>query len=119
MSSITVSDLPRVHTKETDSLDLSEYGKQFFQMFHGEKQPVRLRFENALSGVVIDRFGKDVMLVPDGSEHFTLSAQIRVSPVFLGWLLSFGDRVRILSPQSVIEQYLSLCAKVTAQYPQA
>ncbi len=116
MSGISLTGEPRVVTEQTRTLDLSNYGKQVFQMFHGDKVTVRLRFENALSGVVMDRFGRDVILVPDGDAHFILSEPIVVSPVFLGWLLSFGDRVEILSPDSVIAQYHSLCRQVLEKY---
>ncbi len=116
MSGISLTGEPRVVTEQTRTLDLSNYGKQVFQMFHGEKVTVRLRFENALSGVVMDRFGRDVILVPDGEGHFILTEPIVVSPVFLGWLLSFGDRVEILSPDSVIAQYRSLCRQVLEKY---
>lgn len=37
-------------------------------MFSGTPQQVKLRFRNSLAGVVIDRFGKSAMLVPDGRE---------------------------------------------------
>lgn len=62
-----------------------------------------MRFHNSLAGVVIDRFGRDVMLIPDGEEHFVFTAEIAVSPIYFGWLSGFGDRARILYPQSVIE----------------
>ena len=116
MSSIALTGTPRTVTAETQSIDPATYGKQVFQMYHGAQVSVRLRFENALSGVVIDRFGKDVMLIPDGAEHFILCEPVSVSPVFLGWLLSFGDRVKILSPQPVTDEYKALCQKVAAQY---
>lgn len=118
MAGISLCDEARAVTEETRALDLSDYSRQVFQMYHGEKQWVRLRFENALAGVVIDRFGKDAMLVPDGPEHFILNEQIRVSPVFLGWLFSFGTRVRILSPQGLAEDYAARCRALLEQYPE-
>ena len=116
MAEITLTGEKRVETDETRAIDPRDYGRQVFQMYHGQAQTVRLRFENALSGVVIDRFGKDVFLVPDGPDHFTMSEKVSVSPVFLGWLLSFGNRVQILSPQSVIDAYTALCRQVLGVY---
>ena len=82
------------------------YGKQVFGMFNGELKNVRMRFENSLAGVVIDRFGKDVMLIPDGDDHFTCAEEIMVSPVFYAWIASFGTRARLLSPDSVVEGFV-------------
>ena len=73
-------------------------------------------FHKSLVGVIIDRFGAETMLIPDGDDHFIFSMDIAVSPLFLGWLAGFGDRARILSPQSVIDQYLALCGPAVSQY---
>ena len=116
MTSINETGAARIMTEEAKNLDLANYSKQVFFMFHGEKTTVRLRFHNSLVGVVIDRFGRDVMLIPDGDSHFCLSTEVSVSPMFLGWLASFGDRVRILSPERVIDEYRALCSASLAQY---
>lgn len=116
MTSISETGVPRTVTEETKKIDLADYSKQVFYMFHGDKTTVRLRFHNSLAGVVIDRFGRDIMLIPDGDEHFCLSTEIVVSPMFLGWLSSFGDRVKILSPDRVVDEFKALCRSTLAQY---
>lgn len=116
MTSIAETGVPRAVTEETKKIDLADYSKQVFSMFHGDKATVRLRFHNSLAGVVIDRFGRDVMLIPDGEEHFTLSTEVAVSPMFLSWLTCFGERVKILSPASVIDAYKALCRSSLEQY---
>ena len=107
MTSIAQTGKPRVLGAEYAALDLSNYGKNVFGMFGGTRQTVRLRFETALAGVVIDRFGRDAMLVPDGDTHFTYSADVAVSPQFFGWLAGFGSRVKILHPAQVAEDYVN------------
>ena len=116
MMNIRLTGEPRVRTEETKKLDLSRYGKEVFGMFNGERIKVRMRFENSLSGVVIDRFGKDVMLIPDGEDHFTCTEEIMVSPVFYAWFASFGTRARLLSPESVVEDFRKTVASVAALY---
>ena len=85
-------------------------------MFGGKTTSVRMRFDNSLVGVVIDRFGADTILIPDGPNHFIITMDICVSPLFLGWLAGFGDHVQILSPQSVIDAYLALSVPAIEQY---
>ena len=92
---------------------MSAYSKQIFGMFTGSEQTVKLRFENPLVGAVIDRFGKEVMLIPDGDEHFTVSVDVAVSPQFYAWLFGFGTAVEILSPESARRE-LSERAKAVA-----
>lgn len=43
---------------------------------------MRLRCENALVNVMLDRFGQDVILIPDGPDHFLLTVEAVVSPSF-------------------------------------
>ncbi|MBQ1264171.1 MAG: WYL domain-containing protein [Oscillospiraceae bacterium] len=109
MSNIQQTNQDRIITDELRNIDLSSYGKNVFSMFGGETVQVKLRFENALSGVALDRFGHDVMLIPDGSDHFTCTTPITVSPNFYGWVAGFGGRVQILFPQNVVDGYKALC----------
>ena len=116
MTNIRLTQEPRVHTEETEKLDLSRYGKEVFGMFNGERAKVRMRFENSLSGVVIDRFGKDVMLIPDGDGHFTCTEEIMVSPVFFAWFASFGTRAKLLSPESVVRGFRETIEQIQTMY---
>ena len=87
-----------------------------FQMFSGEPTTVKFRFHRDLANAVIDRFGRDTMLIPDGEDHFVFTAQVAVSPLFLSWLLGFGTKARILYPQWVIDRCTDLCKTVLQQY---
>ena len=116
MAQIKITGHPRFNSPETKALDTAGYGKNVFGMFGGERTLVRMRFHNSLAGVVIDRFGHDTMLIPDGKDHFIFSMAICISPLFLGWLAGFGDQAKILTPQSVVDQYLSLCEPSVKQY---
>lgn len=116
MASIHATGQARYIAPESKSLTNASYGKNVFGMFGGETTSVRMRFHRSLVGVVLDRFGNDVILIPDGPEHFIFTMDIVVSPLFLGWLAGFGSRAKILSPQRVIDEYLALCVPSIAQY---
>ena len=116
MAKLTKLEMPRVITDEAKNLDLSRYGKNVFGMFAGSPQQVKLRFHKSLAGVIIDRFGKETMLVPDGDEHFTFTTEIVVSPVFYGWLAGFGDKAEILFPETVQNEFTAMCRLALRQY---
>ena len=105
MTEITATGVPRESNDETRSFDPAVYSQQVFGMFRGEQCRMKLRFENSLAGVVLDRFGRDRLLVPDGPDHFVFQADISVSPTFLGWLAGFGGRAEIVFPASAAEAY--------------
>ena len=116
MANIHPTGTKRHIAPEAKNIRTSSYGRNVFGMFSGETTQIRMRFHKSLVGVVIDRFGRDTMLIPDGDEHFIFTMDIAVSPLFLGWLAGFGDRAKILSPQSVIDAYLDLCKPSIVQY---
>ena len=116
MADIRCTGEPRIQNEQTRALDLTNYGKEIFGMYNGQLQQVRMRFDNSLTGVVIDRFGKDLMLIPDGPEHFTCVAEVMVSPLFFGWVASFGTRVRLLFPASVVAEYRDYIAEIHKLY---
>ena len=105
MAEIAATGAPRSREALAQKLDLAAYSRAVFSMYSGEVQRVRMRFARSLAGVVIDRFGRDIILVPDGPEHFTFTAEIAVSPMFLGWMAGFGDRAEILHPPALRRQF--------------
>jgi predicted DNA-binding transcriptional regulator YafY len=86
------------------ALDMGVYARKTFGMFTGDEISVRLRFENELVGAVLDRLGRDVMLIPDGDAHFTVRTDVVVSPQFFAWILGFGDKAKILEPEAVVSR---------------
>ena len=116
MDRITVTDEKRIPCPELTGKALNEHAERHFQMFSGEQINVKLRFHRSLLNVVIDRFGKDTMLIPDGEEHFVFTVQVAVSPMFLSWVIGFGSKAKVLFPQSVAEDCKKLCLETLSQY---
>lgn len=116
MQNIRQLGIPRFFDRQYQRFNAANYGRNVFGMFRGEATLVKLRFHNSLAGVIIDRFGRDCVFVRDGEEHFIFSAEIFVSPNFLGWLTGFGARAKILHPETLIAEYQALCQFVLAQY---
>ena len=114
MDSIEVSDEVRILSDKP--FDLSMYAKTMFQMFGGEEISVSMKFENDLVGVIYDRFGVDVPIIKADDTHFICNVNVAVSPHFLSWIISFGNRAEILSPDSVIEQLYSLLRETSKVY---
>ncbi len=116
MSHIRVAEETRIPCPELTGKAFHEHANQLFQMYSGDKVKVKMRFHNSLINVVVDRFGKDTMLIPDGDSHFIFNASIVVSPMFLSWIIGFGNRAQILHPQDVKDRCVALCREVMAQY---
>ena len=87
-------------------------------MYGGEPRRVTLRCENHFAGVMIDRFGKDAPLFPDGEGYFTLTVEVAVSPQFFGWVAGLGPGVVITSPENVVQRMRELTEALAKQYRQ-
>ena len=116
MTDIRTTDEKRTPCPELTGKALVEHANRLFQMFAGDDVNVKLRFHKDLLNVVIDRFGRETMLIPDGEDHFNFTVKVAVSPMFLSWVIGFGHKAQILYPQSVVEQCKRLCQEVMSQY---
>lgn len=116
MTDISSLDRPRDGKDEFEKFDMPQYSKKIFGMFTGDVQTVRLRFENHLVGPVIDRFGRDTMILASDDSHFSVSVDVAVSPQFFAWLFGFGTEVQILSPESVRKAYKSELTALAGLY---
>ena len=85
-------------------------------MFTGDEQTVKIQFDNSLIGVVIDRVGKDVMIIPKGENKFTVHVKVSVSKLFIGWIMVLGDKAKIVGPQSVVDQMKQEIERMYDQY---
>lgn len=84
---------------------LPEYMASTFSMFSGDERNVRLLFDIDLVNVALDRFGKDVKLIPCDNEHFAVNTRVKIGAPFFGWVFGFGGKIKLVSPDDVIEQY--------------
>lgn len=116
MENITVLDQGRDGAESYAAFDTAAYSKRVFGMFSGEPRDVTLRFDNALIGVVVDRFGKDVFLAPADDSHFTVHVKVVISPQFFSWLAGFGDGVKLLSPADAAEEYKNTIQQIVNLY---
>ena len=116
MLHIRMSEEEREGREHFNRLDMADYTKKSFGMFGGKEQTVRLLVDNSLAGVMIDRFGKDVMLIPADADHFTVNVNVYVSKQFLGWVFSLGERVKLISPDEVVEQMKKEAERLMRQY---
>ena len=116
MSHIQLTEETRVPCPELTGKNLVEHANRLFQMYSGEAVDVKMRFHRSLVNVVVDRFGRETMLIPDGEEHFVFTTKVAVSPIFLSWVIGFGAKAKILHPQSVADQCRALCLEAMSQY---
>lgn len=104
MANIKIEKAKRTLCKEFSAQNAALLSKKTFGMYDGEEERVRLAFPESLLGVVLDRFGTEVILVSKGDNLYEAAVDVQVSQQFFGWVCGVSD-VKICGPQWVAEQY--------------
>ena len=104
MLHIQVSEEKREGEQHFQQLDMADYAKKSFGMYGGKEQLVKLKIRDTLVGVMIDRFGKDITFRPVNAEYSECAVDVNVSPQFFGWIFGLGKEVKVIGPESVVEQ---------------
>lgn len=116
MLNIDIVDCKREGQKAFKSFDMPRYSKSLFGMFSGEQTSVTLEGTNDMAGVLIDRFGKDIILHPIDEEHFSAIVEVAISKQFLGWVIALGENIKITAPKAVVEQMQEEAKRLYRQY---
>ena len=99
---ITPSELSEVYS-------IQKHKRQLFGMFKGEECDVTFEADNSLIDTVLDKFGFDTRLSAVREHTFRFTATVQISPVFLGWCCSFGDKLKVVKPKEVINALEEQC----------
>ncbi len=118
MRHILMTNQERLGRELFQNFDVAEYTNAAFGMFGGEKKKISLLCENDLIGVVIDRFGKNVMIHKEDDLHFSVTAKVVTSNQFYGWLAGLGQRARIIAPKTEAMEYLKYIQSILLSYQQ-
>ena len=109
----------RVGKEKYDEIgrEIKTYTQRVFGMFGGKRVRLTLQFINPLLDTVIDRFGtENVRYEKRDDSHFTVSPEVELSDQFFSWLCGFGNKVKIIGPDFVIEEFTKFLDKIRTMY---
>lgn len=104
MLQISVMDKKREGKEEFKEFNMPRYAKSLFGVYGGEEMQITLEAKNEMAGVLIDRFGKEIIIMKVDDEHFQTRVNVAVSNQFLGWIMALGNGVKIVAPEDVVER---------------
>ena len=116
MEHITVYPEPREGAEAFKRIDLNAHQAEVFNMFTGTETTVKLRCANHLADVILEQFGKDTMLIPDGEDDFTVSVPVQISKPFYAWAAGFGADMKILFPQAIVNEMRAFIQELSEMY---
>ena len=99
-----------------ENYDIGELTSRTFGMFGGREVTICLEAHNRLVGVVLDRFGRDIMIHRKDPEHFKTLVRVNISDQIFGWIASLGPDAVIASPDDVRDRYREFLEKSLSNY---
>ncbi|MBR5289441.1 MAG: WYL domain-containing protein, partial [Erysipelotrichaceae bacterium] len=122
ISQYRVDKMDNVHITEiiyeSKPFDLKQYRTQRINMYSGEKVNVTLEFKHndRLVSLLYDQFGDDFMILSQTEDKFTVNLDTSISPTLMGWLATLNTQVKIIKPQSLINEYQDYLKRILTQY---
>ena len=95
---------------QTLDFDPAEYVRKVFGMYPDNLCTVELLCDNEIMRSVIDRFGENVRTETVDEQHFRATVEVASSPPFFSWVFTFGGKIRIISPLTVLEEMRDMAA---------
>ncbi len=96
--------------------DPAGFAKKTFGMYGGEEADITLKCHDSMAGIIIDRFGTEVMMIPADKGWFSVKVKVAVSPQFYGWISAMGDRIELASPQRIRKAYKEYINSILKKY---
>ena len=118
MTDLIIIDEPRrsIHEITPKINDLAEYLNKSVNMFTGKPVNIRLKVDNELANQVFNQFGPNINLVPADEEASFLNLDAVIAPGLISWIISFGNHVKVIAPDSLKTQIIEHCRKIQSLY---
>lgn len=95
---------------------LSKYQSTNFNMSIGQVETITLDVDESLISTVFDSFGRDVIIQSLKHGTYTITIQTTCSLPFISWLLQFKTKIKVISPQSLIDEITHLLKEMLTHY---
>ncbi len=97
--------------------DSADYSGRIFNMYSGDNRRVEISCDYSILEEILDRFGTDVTI--KGSEregHFSISTKCVISEGLISWLMQFGSKLQVVSPESLKNDVKTRAEEISSLY---
>lgn len=75
-----------------------------FYMYSGRSEKLKFFVDKQAITSWVDKFGKTTSFSNKGNGYI-MEQTVEISPTFFGWIFQFKGKIKIISPQSVVEEF--------------
>lgn len=73
-------------------------------MFAGQDTAVTIKIDKRLIDAMYDKFGMGIKMRMISEDEAEFTTDVQISSPFIGWCISFGKKLKVVSPPSVVEE---------------
>ena len=116
MNQVSISEEEAAILPAYENFDIIDYTNKIFGMFGGSLERVKIRFNHEMINLVIDKFGKEISIYEKDECRFCVSLDLAITNTFFSWMVIFGDKAEIISPEFVRDEYKSYLMNICSKY---
>ncbi len=107
MRKVKITDIPRRYFGEvsgySDYFDIADYTSKLFNMHSGKLETIEFCCNRQIAEQVFDRFSTNIFIKNFTEDTFDFSVKAAVSEALVTWIINYGDKVTVKSPESLKE----------------
>ncbi|MDL2298272.1 WYL domain-containing protein [Synergistaceae bacterium OttesenSCG-928-D05] len=107
---------PRELPEHGEAFDLASYMRSAVNMWTGETVSIRLHCKDFMRPHIRARFGKEAHFSEDRDGGFSVTLRVVDNRGLYQWLAHYGESVKVLSPDTVVEHYLAYLGDILKNY---
>ena len=104
MDTVKITDEPITKRADLKSFNIKKHKKQIFNMFAGQDTAVTIKIDKRLIDAMYDKFGMGIKMRMISEDEAEFTTDVQISAPFIGWCISFGKKLKVVSPPSVVEE---------------
>ncbi len=97
---------------------IEDYMRTNMNMYHGNASTITLQIDSKIENKVLEEFGDQNLLLQKGSteEKKIISIKTTITPTLKSWLILYYQQIKILGPQSLIDEMLTIANHLKETY---
>ncbi len=99
-----------------DVFDVVDYTKKLFSMYGGDNEEIELRCKKSILEQVTDRFTDKIFVRNVTDDSFCFSAKVSVSEALVTWIMNYGDKIEVVSPERLRQMVYDRANKIGKLY---
>lgn len=120
MKGVTLTNEPFRHFSEVsdyrEEFNTADYSAKVFNMFSGDEEEIVLDCSTDILEQVIDRFSDKIFIRQSEENRFKFSHKAYISEGLVAWIMQFGNKMRVVTPETLKQQIINRSAEIEKLY---